>query len=216
MTELSDAMRRLIEPWTLTVTVDGETREQQFPALVDMLTERITPNSAFGGGGGMASTRNVLDVNSLDMLMHMQDVTGAWLEEWGVIRGGDLKLDLRGYWDRLDTLHRTGVLDDITHDRLAAYPDTWAVKIWDLIDPPLTRPLRGSECPNCGRAKFINDRDDHVDNLIIRWRTGQEVTAECQWRECGAVWVGRDGLLELGRKLGTEFDFEALAEIGAQ
>lgn len=216
MTELSDAMRRLIEPWTLTVTVDGETREQQFPALVDMLTERIHPDSSGAGGGSSPATRNVLDVNSLDMLMHMQDVTGAWLQEWGVARAGELKLDLRGYWDRLDTFHRTGILDDTTRDRLAAYPDTWAVKIWDLIDPPLTRPLRGSECPSCGRAKFINEHDDHVDNLVIRWRTGQEVTAECQWRECGAVWVGREGLIELGRNLGADFDFDTLAELGAK
>lgn len=216
MVELSEAMSRLIEPWQLTVTVDEETRVQHFPPLIDMLTERIHPDSSGGGGGGAKSTRNVLDVGSLDLLMLIQDITRAWLQEWEVQAAGELKLDLRGFWDRLDTLYRTEAIDEALHGRLAGYPDTWATKIWDLIEPPLTRPLRGTECPRCERAKYINDNDDHVDNLVIRWRTGQTVTAECQWRDCGAVWVGKDGLVELGRQIGAEFDFEALAEINTR
>lgn len=213
MTELSDGMRRLIEPWTLEVTVDDGARTQHFPPLVDMLRGRVAPDSNQSGGGGSAvNTRNVLDVKSLDLLMNIQDVTRAWLQEWRVPVSGELKLDLRGFWDRLGTLHRTDAIDDTTHEHLTAYPDKWAQLIWDQFETPMRVSLRGLECPKCGQGKYANENGDTVDNLVIIWRDGQEPTAECQWRECAAIWVGDTGLEQLGEDAGLEIDVVALRE----
>ena len=212
MTELSDGMRRLIEPWELEVTVNGGTRKQSFRPLVDILRALVIPSNNAQGGGGAPNTRNLVDAVSLDLLTHIQDVTRAWLQEWGVQTAGELKLDLRGYWDKLDTLRRTGEIDETTYEHLASYPDTWASRIWDLIEPPLRIPLRGSECPKCSRHKWVNDNQDTTDNLIVLWRDGQEVTAECQWSDCAAIWVGETGLIDLGRALGVEVNMEAIEE----
>lgn len=223
MTELSDGMRRLIEPWTLEVSVDQRARipwkhwpSPTHPPLVDMLKLRVAPDANQTGGGGSApNTRNVLDVKSLDLLMHIQDVTRAWLQEWGVPVAGELKLDLRGFWDRLHTLNRTDSIDEYMFERLASYPDTWAINIWDLIEPPMRISLRGLECPRCGNGKFENENGDTVDNMVIVWRDGQEPTAECQHRECKAIWVGDASLESLGDEAGLEIDIVALREARA-
>lgn len=216
MSELSDGMARLIGPWTLTVTVDNHDRQQHFPPLVDMLNGQLAPGMEGGSGGGLPSTRNILDVQSLDLLIHIQDVTRAWLQEWGVQGAGELKLDLRGFWERLNTLHNTGAMDDTTFEHLASYPDTWAAKVWDLIEPPKTVPLRRTECPKCGEGKVTNGEGESTDNLIITFRVGHEFTAECRNRECAAVWIGVKGLQDLGRSIGVEIDIDTLQEAVAQ
>lgn len=207
-------MRRLIEPWTMTIQVGDDERVQTFPPLVDTLARIVSPSSGRTvGGANDPSARSVVNVQALDLLGHIQDVTRAWLQEWRVQVAGETKLDLRGFWDRLHTLHNAGDLDGTTYEHLAAFADTWVTRIWDLIEPPLTRPLRGVACPKCGEAKWVNENSDQADNLLITYRQGQEVTAECRWRECGAIWVGRRGLIDLGRSLGIPLDIEALAEL---
>ncbi|QMU97829.1 hypothetical protein FVO59_11890 [Microbacterium esteraromaticum] len=147
MTELSDAMRRLTDTWTMRVSVGDGDRDQHFPPLVDMLRSRIVPDGNQTGGGSAVNTRNVLDVKSLDLLTHIQDVARAWLQEWRIVATGELKTDLRSYWGHLNTLHNTDAMDDVTFEHLAAYPDTWAVNIWDLIEPPIRVSVRGLPCP---------------------------------------------------------------------
>lgn len=213
---MSDGLDRLINPWTLTVTVNDGKRDQHFPPLVDMLKGQLVPGMEGGTGGGLPSTRNILDVKSLDLLIHIQDVTRAWLQEWGVQGSGELKLDLRGYWERLNALHNTGALDETLYEHLASYPDTWASKVWDLIEPPKTVPLRRTECPKCGTDKVTNSEGETTDNLLITFRVGHEPTSECRNTECGAVWIGRDGLIELGRAIGVEIDIDTLVEVVAE
>lgn len=209
---MSDGLEKLINPWTLTVRVGNEDRNQHFPPLVDMLRARVVPDGNQNGGGSAVNTRNVLDVKSLDLLENIQNVTRAWLQEWRVTVAGELKLDLRGFWDHLHHLHRTDAIDQVMFERLAAYPDAWAVNIWDLIEPPIRVSLRGLECPRCGHAKFENENGDVVDNLTIVWRDGQEPTAECQVRECAAIWVSDTGLEDLGNEAGLDIDIVALRE----
>ena len=217
MTELSDGMARLIGPWTLTVTVDDHDRQQHFPALVDWLAGHVVPDTGKTmGGANDPSSKSVLDIKSLDLLIHIQDVTRAWLQEWGVQGAGELKLDLRGFWERLNTLHNTGAMDDTTFEHLASYPDTWAAHVWDLIEPPKTVPLRRTECPKCGVEKVSNAEGESSDNLTITFRVGHEFTAECRNRECAAVWIGVSGLQDLGRSLGIEIDIDTLQQAVAQ
>jgi len=210
---MSDALNRLINPWQLTITVNGEDRMQHFPPLIDMLHNIVGSSNNNRGGGGLPSTRNMLDTKALDLLINIEDVTRAWLQEWEVGGTGDLKADLTLFE------HAVQLLDETEHgalrDRLAAYPDQWAARIWDLIEPPLQRRLRDTECPKCGRAKWVNENEEHNDNLTITHRPGQEVTAECSWVDCGAVWVGQDGLKALGRQIGVEFDTSMLETEGA-
>lgn len=209
---MSDGLARLIDPWTMTVTVDAGERTQHFPPLVDMLRARVVPDGNQNGGASAVNTRNVLDVKSLDLLENIQNVTRAWLQEWGVTVAGELKLDLRGFWDHLDKLRWSDGIDQTTAEHLEAYPDNWARMIWDLIEPPIRVSLRGLECPRCGNGKFENDNGDVVDNLVVVWRDGQEPTAECQVRECAAMWVSDTGLEALGNEAGLEIDIVALRE----
>src|SRR5690606_9573612 len=112
-----------------------------------------------------------------------------------------------------NTLHDTGALDDDTFEHLASYPDTWATKIWDLIEPPQQVPVRRTECPKCGESKVTNGEGEVSDNLTITIRPGSPFVTECRNRECAAVWIGRDGLIDLGRATGQEMDFDTIAEI---
>ena len=213
---MSDGLARLIDPWVMKVTVGDGERNQHFPPLVDMLKGQLAPGMEGGGGGGLPSTRNILDVKSLDLLIHIQDVTRAWLQEWGVQGAGELKLDLRGFWERLNVLHDSAEIDQTLFEHLASYPDTWASKVWDLIEPPKQIPLRRTECPRCNEAKVTNGEGESTDNLLITFRVGHEFTAECRNGECAAVWIGVDGLKELGRAIGVEIDVDTLMEVVAE
>lgn len=213
MTVLSDGMRRLIEPWTLTVTVGDAERTQHFPPLVDMLADMVAPSSGRTvGGANDPARKSVINVFALDLRENIEDITQAWLREWGVQIAGELKLDLRGFWDRLHALHDSGALDTTTFEHLVGYADTWGGKIWDQYDPPFTLSLRGIACPKCGESKFTNMNSETVDNLAILWRESQEPTAECQHLECAAIWIGDKGLEDLGEATGMDIDVVALRE----
>lgn len=213
---MSDGLAKLIDPWVMTVTVDGGERTQHFPPLVDWLAKLVTPSNNSHGGGGSPATRNLVDAIALDLMIHIQDVTRAWLQEWGVKVAGELKLDLRGYWDKLTSLHTSGAMDNDTYEHLASYPDTWAAKVWDLIEPPKQIPMRTSECPKCGAVKVINAEGEESDNLLITVRAGHEITAECRNLECRTVWVGRKNLVELARSIGIEIDIDKIEEVVAE
>lgn len=213
-------MQRLTEPWTITVTIDEKARipyagvsVREFPPLIDMLRGHVTPDTGKTmGGANDPSSRSVLDVKSLDLLMHIEDVVRAWLGEWR-IPTADIREDLRAFWERLSALHRADSIDQIVYEGLAAMPDVWAVRIWDLIEPPHRITLRGASCPRCDRAKFSNSDGESADNLLVLWRDGQEPTAECQWDDCSAIWVGESGLKALGRELGEEFNIDAILTV---
>lgn len=208
---VSDGLARLIDPWSLTVTVDGGERTQHFPPLVDWLKAHIVPDTGKTmGGANDPSARSVLDVKSLDLLIHMQDVTRAWLQEWGVQSAGELKMDLRGFWDRLNTLHTSGVLDDTTFDHLAGYPDQWAATIWDLIEPPTSVAMYSLSCPECGEARVSNSLGEVSPTVTVEFRQGLEPSATCG--ACEKTWVGERGLVDLGRALGFEIDLARIAE----
>jgi hypothetical protein len=207
---MTDGFNRLVNEWTLTVDVDGEPRVQAFAPLIDELAAMVNPSKNSRGGGGLPSTRNLLDVKALDLLMHIQDVTRAWLQEWGIPGSKDAKTDLIRFKGMLDNLHHTQTIDTTQWERLTAYPDTWAARIWDLLEPPLQRPLRDSPCPRCGAAKTTNEIGETIDALVLEQRYGQEPTAVCRAGDCTGTWVGEDGLKGLGRELGIEFNTEVM------
>jgi hypothetical protein len=209
---MSDGFNRLVNEWSLEVEVAGEPHIQTFRPLIDELTDMVRPSMNARGGGGLPSTRNLIDVKALDLLTHIQDVTRAWLNEWGVPSRGSTRTDIRRFVYRADTLHYTGVIETPDWERLTSYPDTWASRIWDLLEPPLQRPLRDSPCPRCGVAKAANEGGEILDVLVLEQRYGQEPTAVCRAGDCTAVWVGAEGLKSLGRELGIVFDTSVLEQ----
>jgi hypothetical protein len=208
---MSDGFDRLVYYWNLEVDVAGEPHVQTFRPLIEELNDLVRPSNNSRGGGGLPSTRNVIDVKALDLLTHIQDVTRAWLHEWNTASAGTTRDDLILFVDTANTLHTSGALDTPVWERLTSYPDVWAGRIWDLLEPPLQRPLRDSPCPRCGVAKAATEAGESVDAIVLERRYGQEVTAVCRAGDCTAVWVGEEGLKGLGRELGIEFDVSALA-----
>lgn len=207
---MTDGYERLVNPWSLQVETGNGTVTQPFRPLIDELTDLVRPSNNSRGGGGLASTRNLVDVKALDLLSLIQDVTRAWLSEWGVNGSGSTRGDIIAFHDRANTLHRADVIDTTVWERLTAYPETWALRIWDILEPPLLRPLRDAECPRCGQRKARTDAGETVDAIVLERRYGQEVSAVCRADGCTAVWVGEDGLKSLGRELGIEFNTGAL------
>jgi hypothetical protein len=207
---MTDGFNRLVNEWTLRVEADGGPVDQVFQPLIDELAALVNPSKNSRGGGGLPSTRNILDVKALDLLMHIQDVTRAWLQEWGVKSFRSDRINIRLFVAHADALHSAGTLDTADWERLSAYPDTWAARIWDLLEPPMQRPLRDSPCPRCGTAKTTNELGETIDALVLEQRYGQSPTAVCRAGECTGTWVGEGGLKSLGRELGIEFNTDAL------
>jgi hypothetical protein len=217
MTGLPESVHRLTEPWTLVLTPKeaGTYRAQDFPPLMVMLAGLVTPNAGRTRGGvNDPSTRSVLDVKALDLLMHIQDVTRSRLTLWGVRVSKDDTVDVRAFHNRLETLRSSGGIREDEYHHLSAYFQRWADSIWDLVEPPLQVPLRDATCPVCGRAKWVNENDEWVDALLVSYRDGGDVQATCRWNSCPFVAVGPRALLELGFHVGASSDEDALRSMG--
>lgn len=212
---LPEAVHKLTQPWVLVLSAKeaGEYTPQDFPPMLEMLKTMVAPSKNSRGGGGDAATRNVLDVKALDLLLGIEDVLRAWLWEWSA-PAKDLVSDALAFHDRLETLWRTAQIAERDYLRLSAYPVRWAAQIWDLVEPPLQIVLKESTCPICDRAKWVNENEEWVDNLLVTYREGGEVQAECRWRNCPGLWVGSRALRELGFHVGATSDEEALKEMG--
>lgn len=214
MTDLDKAVQRLTQPWVTVVRVDGSFRAQDFPPLLDMLAGMVTPSKNSHGGGGEASTRSVLDVKALDLLMVVEDVTRAWLFNWSVPASKDLRADVVAFHTKLEALWSSGAIGEAEYGRLSRYFESWATQIWDLIEPPLQVPLRGVSCPLCARSVWVNDDEEMSPALLVSFRDGGSVQAACRWASCVFVAVGDRALLELGYHAGATVDAEALKEMG--
>lgn len=216
VTELSPAVLKLTEPWVIVLSPKeaGSWKAQDFPPLLDMLATLVVPGMEKMGGGSSPSTRSLADLKALELLMHIQDVVRAWLHEWRIPASGDLKVDTVAFDTRLDALWRSTSISEPEYLRLNAYAATWATRIWDLIEPPLQVPLKEATCPKCNRAKWINENEEHVDNLLVSFREGGDVQAECRWRNCDGLWYGAVALANLGFHVGATVDKEALREMG--
>ena len=215
MTELPNEVHRLTENWATVVKVQGKYLAQDFPPLLDMLQNLVTPNTGRTvGGANDPATRSVIDLKALDLLMEIQDIVRSRLNEWGITSARDLKADALGFHTRLDALWRATTITEGDYLRLSAYPVTWAQRIWDLIEPPLQLPLKEATCPKCNRAKWINENEEHVDNLLVSFREGGDVQAECRWKSCDGLWYGAKALRELGFHVGATVDDDALREMG--
>lgn len=217
MDTLPESVHKLTERWVhvLTPREAGTYRPQEFPPLLEMLQTIVVPSKNSRGGGGDAATRNVADVKALTLLMHIEDMLRAWLFEWS-IPATSLRGDLLAFHERLEALWRTSSIAEREYLRLSRLPDRWAGQIWDLVEPPLQIVLRNATCPVCDRAKWVNENEETVDNLLVTYRDGGEVQAECRWRNCPGLWVGERALRELGFHIGATTDEEQLKEMGVE
>jgi hypothetical protein len=216
---MTESVHKLTEPWTLVLTPReaGEYRAQDFPPLLDMLAGLVTPNSGRTRGGvNDPSTRSVVDVKALDLLVGIQDVVGAWSVEFRVqgFTGLSLVTQTARVAAAIDTAWRTGQLLEHDYTRRLNMFDRWAAQVWDLVEPPLTVPLREATCPECGRSKWANENDEWVDNLLVSFRDGGDVQAECRWVSCTFLAVGPRALRDLGFHVGATVDDDTLKEMG--
>jgi hypothetical protein len=215
MAGISEALDRLVNPWVLVISADeevGEDRVQEFPPLLDILADAVTPSNNARGGGGDVATRNPVDVKALNLLMHIQDVVGAWAVEYRVTVSARLTTRALAVAGHVAALYRSGQMVEEEYLRRLDYFDRWAGQIWDLVEPPLQRPIRAAACPRCGTAKVTDTAGDVVDALALEHRYGQEIVAVCRAEDCTAVWVGQPGLMHLGRELGIEFNTAILVD----
>lgn len=211
------SVKKLVNPWVAVVKVEGAWVAQDFPPLLDMLATLVVPDKGRTMGGvNDPSTRSVVDVKALDLLMHIQDVVGSWVTEFRVsgftpdtlaTRANGLNLMIEARW-------RTSQMTEADYLRRLAYFDRWAAQIWDLVEPPLQVPLRDATCPQCDRAKWVNENDEWTDNLLVSFRDGGEVQAECRWSSCTFLAVGPRALRELGFHVGATVDDETLKDMG--
>lgn len=214
---LPESVHRLTEQWTLVLTPKeaGTYRAQDFPPLLEMLQSMVVPDRGRTMGGvNDPSARSVLDVKALDLLMHIQDVTRSRLTGWGVRVSKVDTADVRAFHDRLETLRSSGGIREDEYHHLTAYFQRWADSIWDLVEPPLQVPLREATCPVCGRAKWVNENEEWVDALLVSYREGGEVQAQCRWRSCTFLAVGPKALRELGFHIGATADDDGLRSMG--
>jgi len=215
--DVAYAVHRLTEPWTIVLPSAGY-RAQEFAPLIDILQGLVTPNAGRTVGGASApSQRNVLDVKALDLLMSIEDVVGAWLYEWNtpLSKGQDsLRVRVAVFAKLLDIRWKTGGVAETAHAHLTGTLIRWAGLIWDLVEPPLQVPLRDASCPECGRAKWVNENEEVSDALLVSYRDGGEVMAECRWASCTFIASGDRALLELGYHVGATVDEDTLREMG--
>lgn len=216
MTDLPESVGRLVDPWVLVLTPQeaGSYRAQEFPPLLDMLAGLVVPGMEKMGGGSSPETRNLVDVKSLTLLMHIQDVVRAWLFEWGVPSARDLKGDVRLFHGRLEALYRGHSIAQTDYLELTRKLEVWAPQIWELVEPVKRVPIRKAACPVCGRDKWVNDAGEHSDNLVITYSDGGAPIVQCQWGDCATTWEGGESLVALGRRLELTLDEDVLLEMG--
>ena len=213
MTEsTSYAVHRLTEPWTLILASEGYTA-RDFPPLLEILQTLVASSNNNRGGGGLAHTRNLLDSKALDLLMHIQDVAGAWLFEWDVKAAG-LIPQVAAFARTLEVRWRTSQLTETAYTNLSNGLERWANQIWDMYEPPARVPLRASTCPACHRAKYVTDAGDESDALVVTFGDAGEPRADCQWGDCGAAWAGAESLIALGKRIGATLDQDTLRDMG--
>jgi len=211
--DVSYAVHRLTEPWTLVLSTEGY-KPQDFPPLLEILRGLVAPNSGRTKGGvNDPATRSVLDVKALTLLMHIEDVVGAWVNEWGIPTRG-LIPQVVAVSKAAEDRWRTSTLTESDYLNITSHFQRWADQIWDLVEPPLQVPLRDAACPRCERAKWVTDEGEWVDNILVSYRDGGTVQAECRWRNCVGLWSGPSELRELGFSLGVQADAAALSEMG--
>lgn len=207
----------MTEPWTLVLPSAGY-RAQEFAPLLDILQDLVAPNSGKTVGGvSMPSQRNVVDVKALDLLMGVEDVVGAWLFEWNTPLGkgqDSLTVRVRVFAKLLEVRWASGGVTEQAYNHLTGTLIRWAGQIWDLVEPPLQVPLRDASCPECGRAKWVNENEEVTDALLVSYRDGGEVQAECRWNSCTFLASGDRALLELGYHVGATVDEDTLRDMG--
>jgi hypothetical protein len=207
----------LTEPWTMVVAA-ANYRATEFPPLLDLLQGLVTPSAGKTVGGVSApSERNVLDVKALDLLMSVEDVVGAWLFEWNtpLSKGQDgLVVRVRVFAKLLEVRWQSGGVTETQYTHLTATLIRWAGQIWDLVEPPLQVPLRDATCPECRRAKWVNENDEITDALVVSYRDGGDVQAACRWNSCTFLATGDRALLELGYHVGATVDEDTLRDMG--
>jgi hypothetical protein len=123
--------------------------------------------------------------------------------------------NLLGWWATFGMLTGQGriteLMMDVALDRLRG----WVQRVRDQFDAPFQVPLRGLNCPHCGRdrAEWM-DRDLLISGaaIVVTLDDDLQLVAGCRNRVCTDVeghrsrWVGDQEVLYMARRSGIDVD----------
>ncbi|MET3635652.1 hypothetical protein [Curtobacterium oceanosedimentum] len=222
--ELEDVVDHLTIEHVVTVPLDnGRNHYESHDGLIVQLRRAITPDLGRGSGGSTGEP-SVMDVDAAERYARIKINIIARLDSLPTLPiAGRLPFD-REHPEQSLRQWRYAFLAyaDITTDDIrdaVQQLHRMAGMIRDKFDPPRQRELVGIDCPVCGQAWWLDNRDRHNivrrTALVITIRPGDldESFAECT--HCQATrdaseprgyWRGERGLREL------QWDIEQAAD----
>ena len=220
-TETEDLMQTLAAITGAVAVLAIHTRDgdHEGPPLLKQLEDaRYSSVGVNDGAKGRASSR--LELN-LDAHMLWEDIAGriaSMLSEVTDTKARDSNAtgNLLVWWSLWRRIEHDADEAQRVHRNLTRM----AQRIRDLFDPPMSVPLRGVSCPECGWDRAtVTDRGlvNETFALTVTMVDG-DVVATCH--ACRHRWTGRTEVIHLGRLTGMEIDADrirdALAPVTAE
>lgn len=208
-----EQLREVIDELTVVtyVTVKQETDDEvvinKVPVepLIGQLRTAIASSVAGGGqGSNLASERNVINAEALDLYDRIEDGAAKLLFTYSpgevpfLLPEQNIRQASVGIYKQL----LDGKLDEERIPGIIRSINGWVKAINRILNPPVTLELMGS-CPNCSESHAKLNETDSGRALIIEWHNPdhgfsnalQNCLARC--RACRNVWTGDLQLREL-------------------
>lgn len=162
----------------------------ELPPRLDQLEAAVVQSMERGGGGSLASTRNVLDADALQQAIVIRDRIREWCQIGHVTATGTTTHLLRAWYT--STLARP-LTDADTEFRIGVLRG-WKSFIESKLDPQREMDLPWA-CPICGADTWWDRGSEYRRPLVIRYRPEgpdmvQRARALC--RACEHVWGVRE------------------------
>lgn len=213
MTTPLEQLREVIDELTTvtTATIRQESDDEVFitkvpvQPLIGQLRTAIGSSVAGGGqGSNLASERNVLNAEALDLYDRIEDGAAKLYflycpgEVPYMLPEQNIRQASVGIYKQL----LDGTLDESRIPGIIRNVKVWATAINRILNPPVTLELMGS-CPECGETHAKVNESESGRALIIEWHNPdhgfsnalQNCLARC--RSCRNVWLGDLQLREL-------------------
>lgn len=194
--ELSAAVSALIDPTKVHLARDGGAGWQQVPSLWSMLEDASQCRS--GNGGTSRGSRPVISTAVVALVILVGEAsTQCAVELTGKTRG-NTPANLRCIAANLHDAEQIGWWTDKVRQ--------WALEARThlRLDPPMSRSIRGAQCPRCGASTVRVRQEDQtvrMPALQITWHVNDDAeyhqdedwqvrAVEC--RNCKVAWVRGD------------------------
>lgn len=173
--------------------------------LIRDLREAITSNiGTSGGGGSLASERNIINMDALEMYDALEmDILTAYKSVTAAMPFLMPEQNLRQWYIAFINMHRSGrVSEDALLEQLDEWSG-WVRKIEDVLFPATTLEVTAPcPLPECGRRWAIQGGNS-VPAVVVEYRKPSNehgnalARSVARCRACGHVWRGDAKLREL-------------------